>query len=111
VIKDWREADEAKICLLLVVVRMRRSSEMEVGRYEATLSVRSVMLAVEGRVKERVDGSDRPGNDESRTLTFDAILYELLSCEAQMWRMNSWIVALSQRHRDKPGGNRTSPIM
>lgn len=87
VIKDWREAEEAKICLLLVVVRMRRSSEMEVGRYEATLSVRSAMLAVEGSAKERVDGSDKPGNDESRTLKFDcAILYELLSCEAQMWR-------------------------
>lgn len=83
VINDWREAEEARICLLLVVVRMRRSSEIEVGRYEATLSVRSEMLAVEGRAKETVDGSDRPGNDESRTLTFDcAMLYELLSCEA-----------------------------
>lgn len=79
VIKDWRDSEEAKICLLLVVVRMRRSREIEVGRDEATLSVRSEMLAVEGSEKERVDGSESPGNDESRMLKFDcAILYELL---------------------------------
>lgn len=87
VIKDWSESEEARICLLLVVVRMRRSREIEVGRYEATVSVRSEMLAVEGRAKERVDGSDSPGKDDSRMLTFDcAMLNELLSCEAQMWR-------------------------
>jgi len=29
------------------------------------------MLDVEGKVKERVDGSDSPGKDDSKTLTLD----------------------------------------
>lgn len=83
VIKDRSEAGEANICLLLVVVRMRRSRESEVGRYEATLSVRSETLAVEGSANERVDGSESPWKEESRTLIFDgAMLYELLRCRA-----------------------------
>lgn len=73
--RDWREAADGVICLLLVVVRIRDCRESAEGRYEATLSVRSEMLEVEGSENETVDGSDRPGKEESRTLTFeDAIL-------------------------------------
>jgi hypothetical protein len=53
---------------------MRRSRESEVGRYEATLSVRSDTVAVEGSANERVDGSERPGKDESKTLIFDCAM-------------------------------------
>jgi hypothetical protein len=64
-------------CLLLVVVRMRDCNEIEDGRYEATFSVKSEMLDVEGNANESVDGRDSPGKDVSRTLTLDeAILSE-----------------------------------
>lgn len=37
------------------------------------------MLDVEGKVNERVDGSDNPGKDDSRILTLDdAILNDVL---------------------------------
>lgn len=73
--RDWREAADGVICLLLVVVRMSDCKESAVGRYEATLSVRSAMLDVEGSENETVDGSDRPGKEESKMFTFgDAIL-------------------------------------
>jgi hypothetical protein len=55
----------------LVVVRAKDSSEIEDGRYEATFSVKSEMLDVEGKVNERVDGSDSPGKDVNRTLILD----------------------------------------
>jgi hypothetical protein len=55
--------------LLLVVVRVRECSRDADGRYEATRSVKSATVDVEGREKERVDGSDSPGKDERRILT------------------------------------------
>jgi len=65
------ESVEGKICLLLVVVRMRDWRESVDGRYEATFSVKSEMLEVEGSAKETVDGSDRPEKVESRMLIFE----------------------------------------
>lgn len=68
-------ADEVT-CLLLVVVKSRDLSESEDGRKDATFSVRSETLAVEGKAKERVGGSASPGKDASKILTFwVAIMY------------------------------------
>lgn len=55
--------------MLFVVVKASDRSERDGGRYEATFSVRSEMLAVEGKANERVAGSDNPGNEARRTLT------------------------------------------
>lgn len=78
-IKDCKESADGVICLLLVVVRMRDCRESVDGRYEATFSVRSEMLEVDGSENETVDGSERPGKDESKMFTFeDAILNEVL---------------------------------
>ena len=74
VTKYCRGSVEANTCLVFVVVRISDCSERDDGRYEATLSVKSVMLEDEGSVKETVDGKDKPGKDERRTLTFDDIL-------------------------------------
>ena len=52
-------------------MRAKDCSEIEDGRYEATFSVKSEMLDVEGKVNERVDGSDSPGKDVNRTLILD----------------------------------------
>jgi hypothetical protein len=41
---------------------------MDGGRYDATLFVRSEMVAVEGKANERVAGSDNPGKEARRTL-------------------------------------------
>jgi len=75
-IKDCKESAEGVICLLLVVVRMRDCRESDDGRYEATFSVRSEMLEVDGSENERVDGSDRPGKDESKMFTLDDAIFE-----------------------------------
>ena len=73
--RDCKESADGKTCLLLVVVRMRDCRESEDGRYDATFSVKSEMLEVEGKENVRVDGSDRPGKEDRRILTFeDAIL-------------------------------------
>jgi hypothetical protein len=66
-----RGSDEGVICLLLVVVRISDCRESEDGRYEATLSVRSEIVEVDANENETVAGSESPGNDDSRTLTFD----------------------------------------
>lgn len=69
------DSDEGRSCLLLVVVKTRRLSGREGGRYEAILSVRSATLDDDGSAKESVDGSERPGKVDNRTLTFwDAMI-------------------------------------
>lgn len=62
---------EGVSCLLFVVVNTRDRSDIDVGRYEAILSVRSEMLAVDGKANERVAGSESPGKDSRRTLTLE----------------------------------------
>lgn len=57
--------------MLFVVVRTSDWSETDDGRYEAILAVKSDVLAVDGKVNESVAGSDSPGKDDSRTLTFE----------------------------------------
>lgn len=68
---ERKRSAEGVICLLSVVVRMRDRKEIEVGRYEATRSVRSDTVDVSGNEKDTVDGSDRPGKVDSRIFTFD----------------------------------------
>lgn len=63
-------------CLLLVVVRTRDRREIDDGRHEAILVVRSDVLAVDGKVNESVAGSDSPGKDDSRMLTFEEAIFE-----------------------------------
>lgn len=73
--KERRPSIEGMICLLSVVVRTRDCKESEVGRYEATRSVRSETLDASGSEKETVDGSDRPGKVDSKTFTFDGVIF------------------------------------
>ena len=68
------DSDEGRSCLLLVVVKTRRLSGREGGRYEAILSVRSATLDDDGSAKESVDGSERPGKVDNRMLTFWAAM-------------------------------------
>lgn len=72
---DWIHSVDGFSCLLPVVVKTSDCRESVEGRYEATFSVRSEMLAVEGKANERVAGSDSPGKDDNKMLTFgEAIL-------------------------------------
>lgn len=57
-------------CLLPVVVKTSDWREMVDGRYEATFSVRSEMLSVEGKANESVAGSDSPGKEDRSMFTF-----------------------------------------
>lgn len=41
------------------------------------------MLAVDGKVNERVAGSDSPGKDDSRTLTFEEAIFESVRNSSQ----------------------------
>lgn len=66
--------DDGRSCLLLVVVRMRDCSGTVGGIYEETFSHRSERVDVDGSENETVEGSESPGKDERRTLTWDAIL-------------------------------------
>lgn len=67
--KDPIHCADAVSCLLFVVVRKSELRGSDVGRKEATFSVRSETLAVEGKAKESVGGSASPGKDARRILT------------------------------------------
>ena len=77
-------ADEVT-CLLLVVVKRRELSERDDGRKEATFSVRSETLAVEGKAKESVGGSASPGKDASKILTLWVAMMYLCCISVGGW--------------------------
>ena len=57
--------------LLLEVVRTKSTERglSDDGKRDEIASVRSATVEVDGSEMERVGGSDRPGNEDSRTLT------------------------------------------
>lgn len=70
---------------MLVVVKIRRLSGREGGRYEAILSVRSATLDDNGSAKESVEGSERPGKVDRRMLTFwDAMVIASIADNARI---------------------------
>src|SRR5204862_3455706 len=62
--------EDDKSCLLLVVVRMKPAfpSIKEGGRSDDIFSVRSPVVAVGDREKDRVRGNESPGKDVRRML-------------------------------------------
>jgi hypothetical protein len=69
-------AESGWSCLLFVVVRMRgeRSAERENGRRRLRRSESSAIVEEAESEMERVGGSERPGNEESKTLTVCAAM-------------------------------------
>lgn len=82
-------SDDGRRCLLFVVVTIRLTPVLcsESGRYEAIVSVRSVMVEVDGRDTDKVGGSDRPGNVESRKFTaYEAMMIKCILCSVQTYQ-------------------------